>query len=254
MSSYQQWDTATLHITVQRIPMFYMGENACLRNVSSAAVSNIANTPLVAANFVLVVVLLVLVSFFSLVLEKSALDQRLTPTLTVVLGLNVFQIVIIDNMPATGYLTNMHSFCLSSTAIVVFVAFENVLVYLANQRQAKLLLVAEKFRQGRIMARKSKAGAGGLWGKAKNAASNQVSPVLEGELQNEKVEDETQGRKDAPRPRLNFDTASAWIYKHLDNVSCAVFPVAFAIVYFTLFTPAQTFRAKSSTEYCAREF
>ena len=81
VDEYQQWSTATLTIVVKRLPNFYL------------------------YNFVVVVVLLVIVSFFSFRISKSSLDGRLGLTLTVVLGLNVFQIVIIDNMPATGYLT-----------------------------------------------------------------------------------------------------------------------------------------------------
>ena len=41
------------------------------------------------ANFVLVIVLLVIISFFSLYLSPTALDSRLGLTLTVVLGLQV---------------------------------------------------------------------------------------------------------------------------------------------------------------------
>ena len=96
-------------------------------------------------NFVLVVVLLVFVAFFSFHMDKSALGDRLGLTLTIVLGLNVFQIVIIDNMPATGYLTNMHSFLLVSTEIVMAVAIENLVVYTANKRRARMEAVALAF-------------------------------------------------------------------------------------------------------------
>ena len=71
-------------------------------------------------------------------MEKSSLGDRLGLTLTIVLGLNVFQIVIIDNMPATGYLTNMHSFLLASTEIVMVVAVENLIVNAASKRRATL--------------------------------------------------------------------------------------------------------------------
>ena len=70
--------TATLTIVVQRIPFFYN------------------------FNFILVLVLLVLVSFFSFLVPANSLDSRLSLTLTVVLGLNVFQIVVIDNVPAVS--------------------------------------------------------------------------------------------------------------------------------------------------------
>ncbi|GMH74938.1 hypothetical protein TrLO_g2018 [Triparma laevis f. longispina] len=113
--NYQKWSTVTLTIQVSRKPDFYP------------------------YNFVLVVALLVFVSFFSFHMEKSGLgDRRLGLTLTIVLGLNVFQIVIIDNMPATGYLTNMHNFLLVSTEIVMGVAVENLIVNAAAKRRAAL--------------------------------------------------------------------------------------------------------------------
>jgi hypothetical protein len=79
MEAFQTWSTAKLGLIVERIPSFYE------------------------LNFMLVLVLLVLVSFFSFSLPVMSLDARLSLTLTVVLGLNVFQIVVIDNVPATGY-------------------------------------------------------------------------------------------------------------------------------------------------------
>ena len=102
--------------------------------------------------FVLVVMLLVFVSFASLVLSAASLDSRLGLTLTVVLGLNVFQIVVIDNTPETGYLTAMHSYCLWSTVLVVLVALENVLAYWCHVRYQKLEQVAALFR--RVMGSK----------------------------------------------------------------------------------------------------
>lgn len=75
---HNMWGTATLTIHVKRIPRFYE------------------------LNFVLIVMLLVVLSFASFLISAEALDARLGLTLTVVLGLNVFQIVVIDNTPETG--------------------------------------------------------------------------------------------------------------------------------------------------------
>ena len=121
---YEKLSRITLTIQIQRLPDFYVW------------------------NFVLVVVLLVFVAFFSFAMEKSALGDRLGLTLTIVLGLNVFQIVIIDNMPATGYLTNMHTFLLMSTILVLVVAVENLIVYSANKRRTRLEVAAKAFMQG----------------------------------------------------------------------------------------------------------
>lgn len=119
---FSKWSQATMTVHVQRLVTFYD------------------------FNFVVVVALLCFVSFFSLIISPSALDSRLGLTLTVVLGLNVFQIVVIDNTPETGYLTTMHSYCLLATMLVVGVAIENILAYWADQRHAKVLYLAERLK------------------------------------------------------------------------------------------------------------
>lgn len=53
-------------------------------------------------------------------------------------------------MPATGYLTIMHTFCLNSTLIVVSVALENLLVYIVNKRVIRIAMVTEKFKVGGV--------------------------------------------------------------------------------------------------------
>jgi hypothetical protein len=120
-AQYEQYSTITLTIQIQRKPHFYM------------------------YNFVLVVSLLVFVSFFSFHMPKDGLGERLGLTLTIVLGLNVFQIVIIDNMPTTGYLTSMHCFLLIATMIVLGVAIENLLVFVAHKRRRTIGSAAKMF-------------------------------------------------------------------------------------------------------------
>ena len=116
----QRWSGVTITIHVTRIPFFYF------------------------VNYVVIIVLLVIVSFFSLLLSANSLDARLGITLTCVLGLNVFQIIIIDSMPETGYLTHLHALCFVSTAVVILLGFENVVVYAADMRNARLQAVIMK--------------------------------------------------------------------------------------------------------------
>ncbi|GMI01358.1 hypothetical protein TrLO_g1137 [Triparma laevis f. longispina] len=213
MESYQQWSTLTFSVTVDRIPTFYM------------------------ANFVLVLTLLVVVSFFSLILDKAKLDSRLSLTLTVILGLNVYQIVIIDNMPATGYLTRMHTFCLNSTLIVVSVALENLLVYIANKRVIRIAMVAEKFKVGGVFG-----GIGGGGGedagvtKAKglfNRARGKKIAVEEGN-----AGESTTATSTPTSTPMSLDMAAQFIDKRLDSISVFMFPCVFAINYLMLFAEA----------------
>jgi len=75
-------------------------------------------------NFVILISLLVWLSFLTFFLARDAIDVRLSVALTVILAINVYQIVLVDMMPATGYLTDMHAFALAETVLVIFVAIE----------------------------------------------------------------------------------------------------------------------------------
>lgn len=46
--------------------------------------------------------------------------------LTVILATNVYQIVLVDMMPATGYLTDMHAFALAETVLVTLVGMQGL--------------------------------------------------------------------------------------------------------------------------------
>ncbi|KAL1523958.1 hypothetical protein AB1Y20_018874 [Prymnesium parvum] len=85
-------------------------------------------------NFILIMSLLVMLALLTFLLSEENLEARLSLALTVVLGLNVYQIVVVSTMPATGYLTNMHSFTIYATALVCGVALENVCAHLAWKR------------------------------------------------------------------------------------------------------------------------
>jgi hypothetical protein len=195
MGEYQRWSRATLRITVQRLPFFYN------------------------YNFVLVMVLLVLVSFFSFLLPPSSLDSRLGLTLTVILGINVFQIVIIDNVPATGYLTRMHQFCLFSTILVVMVAVENVIVYSCSRRVGNIYKVLESLK-GKGVAK----GAKGAWGKVS-------AKVAAGGPDNENGPDHDLSQREGNTSSI--EGFYMWVDKSGDHLALFVFPIVFAVIFAT---------------------
>lgn len=43
-----------------------------------------------------------------------------------ILATNVYQIVLVDMMPATGYLTDMHAFALAETVLVTLVGMQGL--------------------------------------------------------------------------------------------------------------------------------
>jgi len=70
-------------------------------------------------NYVAIVVLLTMVSWLTFYMDPSDLSSRSGVALTLLLAIGVFQLILNDTMPKTGYLTPMHVFILVSTFYVV---------------------------------------------------------------------------------------------------------------------------------------
>jgi hypothetical protein len=98
-------------------------------------------------NYVAVVFLLTAISWLTFVLEPSSLDERAGVTLTLLLAIGVFQLILNDTMPQTGYLTPMHTFILVSSFYVALALCESVVVYVISKRQAAKEAVVEKLTE-----------------------------------------------------------------------------------------------------------
>jgi len=243
----QMWSEATMTIHVKRMTRFYD------------------------FNFIFIMCMLVLVSFGSLIVHPSSLDGRLGLTLTVVLGLNVFQIVIIDNTPATGYLTNMHAFCLASTGLVVVVALENVLAFWADRRdtkvkwlntvlrratgsaecRAKALMVqramrrylAIKHARGRLQ--KQRTGSKVAWSPSATVTPvDGAPPPHDGTAATAVLAGSVARRQRSNVWRLALrvanrwlDALAVWAARFLDNFAFAAFPAVFIVLYSMTLVP-----------------
>ncbi len=204
---YTKYSTVTMIIQISRLPQFYT------------------------YNFVLIVILLTLVSFFSFFIPKSSLDARLGLTLTVVLGLNVFQIVVIDNTPATGYLTRMHDFLIFSTELVIIVALENLIVYGANLRAEALK--EKKASKRNSMGKGRDSGGEGLEMKNIEGGISIANPmqVQEGRSPDLPCLDEEETKKERASCMCIFDPLILFVDAHLDTISAFAFPAVFATLY-----------------------
>ena len=69
-------------------------------------------------NFLILVSLLYALALVSYLLSPAELDPRVNLSLTVILGIVFFQIMLSDLLPTTGYLTDMHKFTFGSTLMV----------------------------------------------------------------------------------------------------------------------------------------
>ena len=97
-------------------------------------------------NFTLVVALLTIMSWVSFFLSPEDLNDCATLSLTIILALNVFQLIMNDFMPKTGYLTQLTQFIIASTFFAAFATIESVAVYILHRRTLLRETVINKFK------------------------------------------------------------------------------------------------------------
>ena len=85
-------------------------------------------------NYIILEVVLCILGLTSLFIPAESIDGRLGIGLTLVLAINVFQVVLVENMPSTGYLTDMHAFTIYNTVLLAAVCGESIVVYAAMKR------------------------------------------------------------------------------------------------------------------------
>jgi hypothetical protein len=109
-------------------------------------------------NYVLIVTTLTAMSWVVFVLPPTQLSNRCTISLTLILALNVFQLIINDSTPKTNYLSPMHEFIISSTFFVVLTALESVAVHVAHRRVALKSAVIRNFMKSTYSDERQSAG------------------------------------------------------------------------------------------------
>ena len=98
-------------------------------------------------NFLILVTLLYAVALVSYLLSPADLDPRVNLSLTVILGVVFFQIMLSDLLPITGYLTDMHWFTFLSTAAIVMMAFSHVIIFAIFHRGERKRAVIHRVRK-----------------------------------------------------------------------------------------------------------
>ncbi len=86
-------------------------------------------------NYILLEVVLCVLGLCTLFIPADSIDGRLGIGLTLVLAMNVFQVVLVENMPSTGYLTDMHWFTIGNTLLLSALCAESIIVYAAVKCQ-----------------------------------------------------------------------------------------------------------------------
>lgn len=194
-------------------------------------------------NYVLVVSMLTSISWLTFFLEPSALDERAGVTLTLLLAIGVFQLILNDSMPQTGYLTPMHTFILISSFYVAMALCESTVIYVLAKRQATKEAVVEKltehmpgFASGRRRVSPELGEGGGAAARtplAADEASEARPPGAAAAAAEQRV---GSGRATCGGAACTHAGGWApWLVDHLDALSLAVFPVTYAIMTVALF-------------------
>ena len=174
-------------------------------------------------NYILVVVLLTSLSWVVFIMPRDDLAGRAGMSLTLLLALNVFQLILSELMPKTAYLTPMHEFVIVSTFFTVFAAFESVVVRELQTRGEKMDESGgeeEPEPDGRAGDRKPA-----------HSARGDVALELSGEVE------ETRGDAGGERRKLGAKLLGA--AKVIDRASLVGFPVVYAAYTAYVFGPTR---------------
>ena len=89
------------------------------------------NTTFYIMNYIVTIAIFTMLSLCSFFIAQDGIHDRCGVSLTVILAINVYQLILNDNMPATGYLTRMVIFIFVSTTFVSFTIIEAIFVYIS---------------------------------------------------------------------------------------------------------------------------
>ena len=157
-------------------------------------------------NYVLIVATLTSISWVVFVLPVQQLSNRCTISLTLILALNVFQLIVNDSTPKTNYLSPMHEFIISSTFFVVLTALESVAVHIAVRRVNLKSAVIRKFIQRTYNDKRRSKGFVGFMRRLESIRrrNRQNGVVVDGD-----DDDEEKGENDARRVEQDEEQGGA---------------------------------------------
>ena len=176
-------------------------------------------------NYILVVILLTSLSWLVFLMPRDDLAGRASMSLTLLLALNVFQLILSELMPKTAYLTPMHEFVIVSTFFTVFAAFESVVVRELQTR-------GEKMEGAAGDQSEADPGAQSVDSKPARWARGDVAPELSGE-------GEAYGQRVAGKARRALGSKLLAAAKVVDRASLVGFPVVYAAYTAYVFGPTR---------------
>ena len=102
------------------------------------------NTKYYVYNFILMIMMFTVLSWSCFFIRVEELHDRCMLGVTIVLALNVYQLIINDQMPKTNYVNPMSRFVIVSVGMVAFSIVESIVVFICNstlQHQGKVAAI-----------------------------------------------------------------------------------------------------------------
>lgn len=183
-------------------------------------------------NFTLVVGLLTVMSWVSFFLSATDLNDRATLSLTIILALNVFQLIMNDSMPKTGYLTPLTQFIIGSTFFAAFATVESVAVFILNRRTVTREEVIQKFRSRTQSAVSAAFGRGGSKNESKVDITNADSPSEAASLRDEEGKGTIQAMV---ANHMRMAEVEKLLANNLDFFCIGFLPIAYALMTVIIF-------------------
>ncbi len=84
-------------------------------------------------NYLAIECLLVLLGWTTFFIDPMSIDSRISVSLTLLLAINVFQVVLVENMPEVGYITNLQLFTCLNTLLLAMITLESLLISFARK-------------------------------------------------------------------------------------------------------------------------
>jgi len=106
----------------------------------------IRDLPYYIYNYVLIEAMLVALGFTCFTINRDATDVRLTIAMGLVLSINVFQVVLVENIPETGYLTRLTRYTVFNEGLLIIISMHAVLIGHCHKVHERLLEVRELLR------------------------------------------------------------------------------------------------------------
>ena len=192
--------------------------------------------------YVMVIIVLTALSWVVFFVDATDLSDRVSFVMGLLIALNVFQLILVNIMPVTSYLTPMHELIIVSLFYTVLAAVESVIVHQLQKRQAVKAAVVEKIQasiSSHAAAPNTAATAANTWtSKAKAAAVTEsiVPSSAAADAEYGTAGNSSSAKQNRLRiPRVNLELFEKLLAENLDHACLVVFPITYAAYVATTF-------------------